>query len=45
MKRLIKWILTQLNCLIYGVKYQKGIYIGLGCKVVGSQRVTICGGG
>ena len=45
MKNFIKKVITKFYCFIYKAKYVEGLYMGLGCKVVGSQRITICGGG
>lgn len=37
MKQFIKSLLTRFNCLIYGVKYHKGLYVGYGAKLAGKS--------
>lgn len=44
-KDILKWLITEANCLLFGVRHVKGLYIGNGCKIVGSQRIRIMGGG
>lgn len=41
MKRFIKLLLTRINCLLFGVKYVDGLYIGYGAKLVGGGRLRI----
>lgn len=35
MKQLLKSLLGYFYCLIFGVKYKHGVYVGLGAKLVG----------
>jgi hypothetical protein len=43
MKSLIKFLLTRLACIIYHLKYPKGLYLGLGTKIVqlGEKRILL----
>lgn len=41
MKSFIKSLLTLLNCIIFRVKYIKGLYIGYGAKLVGGKKHII----
>ncbi|MGM9812026.1 MAG: acyltransferase [Muribaculaceae bacterium] len=41
MKKFIKLLLTLLHCLIFRVKYTKGLYIGYGAKLVGGKKHII----
>lgn len=36
-KQYLKVFMGRLYCWLFGVKYQKGIYIGYGAKLVGGQ--------
>ena len=38
MKRFIKTLLGLFYCRIAGVRYSKGVYVGLGSKLVGGQK-------
>lgn len=38
MKQFIKSLLGRFYCLLFGVKYQKGIYIGIGSKLIGGGK-------
>ena len=35
MKKFIKYLLGYIYCFLFRVKYQKGVYIGIGSKLVG----------
>mgnify|MGYP004598338369 CR=1 FL=1 len=37
MKKFIKYLSGFIYCLLFRVKYQKGVYIGIGSKLVGGQ--------
>ena len=41
MKKWIKRALTMINCLAFGIKYKKGLYIGLGSKIVGGGKIEL----
>jgi hypothetical protein len=38
MKSFIKTLLGLFYCRIAGVRYSKGVYVGLGSKLVGGQK-------
>lgn len=40
-KKTIKIVLGYLNSMLNGVKYSKGVYIGVGAKIVGGKNVSI----
>ena len=40
MKEFIKSFLRYIYCCFYGVKYYRGIYVGLGAKLMGGQEYT-----
>lgn len=35
MKKLIKFLLTLINCIVFKIPYKKDLYIGYGAKIVG----------
>lgn len=35
MKKIIKTLLTIVNCFMFKIQYKKGLYIGFGAKLVG----------
>lgn len=37
MKKFIKYLLGFIYCLLFRAKYQKGIYIGIGSKLMGAN--------
>ena len=37
MKQYIKSLLGRFYCMLFRVKYQKDIYVGLGSKLIGGQ--------
>ena len=39
-KKTIKIVLGYLNSMLNGVKYSKGVYIGVGAKIVGGKNVS-----
>ena len=41
MKRFIKSFLTRIYCILFGVKYVNGLYIGYGSKLVGGNKLRI----
>ena len=41
MKKFVKLLLTRINCVIFSVKYVKGLYIGYGAKLVGGGNLRI----
>lgn len=38
MKEFIKCFLGYIYCCLYGVKHQRGIYVGLGAKLIGGGQ-------
>lgn len=44
MRNFIKTILGLLYCVMFGVRYHKGVYIGLGAKLVGGQNIKLSKG-
>lgn len=42
MKKFIKYLSGFIYCLLFRVKYQKGVYIGIGSKLVGGGKFTSC---
>lgn len=39
MKRIIKNLLTRINCIIFKIPYKSGLYIGYGTKIVGRNII------
>lgn len=44
MKKFIKYLSGFIYCLLFRVKYQKGVYIGLGSKLVGGANLHLAKG-
>ena len=38
MKKIVKSMLTLINCIMFNVKYKSGLYIGFGSKIVGGGK-------
>ncbi len=41
MKEFIKCFLGYIYCCLYGVKYHRGIYVGLGAKLIGGAKIHL----
>ena len=41
MKKIIKTLLTIVNCFIFKIQYKKGLYIGFGAKLVGGGKLKL----
>lgn len=40
MKRILKTIFKLFQCMVYHINYHKGLYIGMGSKVVGGKKIA-----